>query len=406
VSITIAILGLAFLILIHEAGHFFVARAVGMNPRKFYLGFPPALVKVRRGGIEYGIGAIPLGGYVKIPGMHRPAPSDLDVHLGRAKLEAPDLTGPVERVKRELAAGETAAAGRALGELEADVASRKLSPSAAKAAERGITDVGDALAPDAYWRQPTWKKVAVILAGPATNLVFAIVLLAVVYMIGVPDVTTRAVESVRSNSPAASAGLLPGDRILAINDRPVAADRISARIQASEGQPLSLVVERAGQRQVLPPTRPKVDNGALRLGFSLRPHYRSRGPADATSLATTQTWEVTKIIGTSLAGLAKGENRKDVSSAVGIVQGSSQALDAGFRYYLGVLALISLSLALLNMLPLLPLDGGHITFSLIEAVRGRALGREVYERVSIVGIALVLFLFAIGLTNDIGRLSG
>ena len=72
-----AILGLAFLILIHEAGHFFTARAVGMRPRKFYIGFPPAVVKRVRGGVEYGIGAIPLGGYVKIPGMHRPAPGDL-----------------------------------------------------------------------------------------------------------------------------------------------------------------------------------------------------------------------------------------------------------------------------------------------------------------------------------------
>src|SRR5207253_3213032 len=78
------ILRLAALILLHEPGHFFVARAVGMSPRRFYLGFPPALVKVTRKGIEYGIGAIPLGGYVKIPGMHRPAPSDLDVQLGPA----------------------------------------------------------------------------------------------------------------------------------------------------------------------------------------------------------------------------------------------------------------------------------------------------------------------------------
>src|SRR3954470_19716703 len=105
-NIAIAIFGLAFLILIHEAGHFFVARAVGMSPRKFYLGFPPAVAKVRRNGIEYGLGAIPLGGYVKIPGMHRPAPSDLDVHLGRAVQEAPELRGPVERVKRELGVGE------------------------------------------------------------------------------------------------------------------------------------------------------------------------------------------------------------------------------------------------------------------------------------------------------------
>ena len=74
----IAILGLAFLVLVHEAGHFFSARLVGMQPRKFYVGFPPAAVKLRRKGIEYGIGAIPLGGYVKIPGMHRPAPSDVD----------------------------------------------------------------------------------------------------------------------------------------------------------------------------------------------------------------------------------------------------------------------------------------------------------------------------------------
>ena len=90
-SILIAILGLAVLILLHEAGHFFVARAVGMRPRRFYLGFPPALVKVVRNGIEYGIGAIPLGGYVKIPGMHRPAASDLDVQLAPALGEDPSI---------------------------------------------------------------------------------------------------------------------------------------------------------------------------------------------------------------------------------------------------------------------------------------------------------------------------
>ena len=80
-SVLVAILGLALLILIHEMGHFFTARGVGMRPRKFYIGFPPAAVKWSRNGIEYGIGVIPFGGYVKIPGMHRPAPSDLDVHF-------------------------------------------------------------------------------------------------------------------------------------------------------------------------------------------------------------------------------------------------------------------------------------------------------------------------------------
>ena len=100
------------------------------------------------------------------------------------------------------------------------------------------------------------------------------------------------------------------------------------------------------------------------------------------------------------------QGREDISSPVGIVQGSSDAVDQGVESYLWVLGLISLSLALLNLLPLLPLDGGHIFFSLLEAVRGRAVAREVYERVSAIGIALVLLLFFIGLSNDVGRIGG
>ena len=405
-SIGIAILGLAVLILIHEAGHFFVARAVGMSPRKFYVGFPPALAKVRRNGIEYGIGSIPLGGYVKIPGMHRPAPSDVDVHLARSLAEAPELRGPAERVKRELGVGEMEAAKAELPALEAAVERAELSPLAAKGAQRILNDLRDGLGDDAYWRQRTWKKVAVIFAGPATNLVFAVVLLAVVYAIGVPFATTRTVDTVLADSTAHAAGLRADDRIVAIDGRSVAPDRIAETIRASAGSPLRLTVEREGRRVQLREARPERTEGVYRLGFALAPEYRSYGPIDSTRLALEATWEVTKGIGGALGRLVTGEDRNEVSSAVGIVQGSSQALEAGFRYYLQVLALISLSLALLNLLPLLPLDGGHITFSIIEGIRGRALGREVYERVSLVGIALVLFLFAIGLSNDIDRLNG
>ena len=124
------------------------------------------------------------------------------------------------------------------------------------------------------------------------------------------------------------------------------------------------------------------------------------------------TWEslsltgvITKEIGASLSRLVQGE-RKEVSSPVGIVEGSSEALERGTQTYLWVLGLLSLSLALLNLLPLLPLDGGHIAFSIVEGVRGRAVVREVYERVSAIGIAVVLLLFFIGLSNDIGRLGG
>jgi regulator of sigma E protease len=404
-SITVAILGLAVLILVHEAGHFFVARAVGMRPRKFYIGFPPALAKVRRNGIEYGLGAIPLGGYVKIPGMHRPAPSDLDVHLARAVAEAPELSAPVEHVKRPLATGDIEAARAEFRELEVAVQAARLSAPVRRAAERGLSELRDGFGLDAYWRQSTWKKIAVIFAGPGTNLVFAVGLLAVVFMIGVPVETTRTVDTVLPDSPARSAGLIPGDKIVAINGRPISPDRISETIRGSRGRPLALTVVRGGERLRLRAVSPRSTDGSLRLGFALKPRYERYNPARSAWLATETTWEVTKAIGEALGGIATGENREDVSSPVGIVQGSSQALEAGFRYYLQVLALISLSLALLNLLPLLPLDGGHITFSIIEGIRGRSLGREAYERVSIVGIAVVLFLFAIGLSNDIGRLS-
>src|SRR5918911_1562802 len=104
-SYRIAVLGLQVLVLVHEAGHFFTARAVGLRPTRFYVGFPPPLVRTRRGGTEYGIGSIPLGGLVSIPGMTRPAPGDLDLPFGPALREAPGLVGPLERLKADLAAG-------------------------------------------------------------------------------------------------------------------------------------------------------------------------------------------------------------------------------------------------------------------------------------------------------------
>jgi regulator of sigma E protease len=115
---------------------------------------------------------------------------------------------------------------------------------------------------------------------------------------------------------------------------------------------------------------------------------------------------VTKAMGSFLGHIANGSGRKDVSTPVGIVQQSSKAVQLGYREYLQVLAVISLSLALLNLLPLLPLDGGHMLFSIIEGARGRAVGRAVYERVSAIGIAVVLLLFFVGLSNDIGRIHG
>jgi len=402
VSILIGILGLGLLVFVHEAGHFFTARAVGMSPRKFYIGFPPALFRVRRKGIEYGIGTIPLGGYVKIPGMHRPAPSDLDARFGRALEEDAQLLAPIEHVKRRLAEGDMEGARALLDELERALKRAELSDSTRKSTRKGLEDLRDGLGGDAYWRQRTWKKVAVIFAGPGTNLVFAIAIFFLLFLL-VGGKATRTIEQVQEETPAQGAGLRPGDRIVAVNGMPVAPDRISRSITSSEGRPLTITVSRGGDRVDLGPVQPKVIDGAYRLGFRLKAEPLGAAASFSQSLRLTGT--VTKEIGASLGRLVRG-SRKEVSSPVGIVEGSSQAIEQGYETYMWVLGLLSLSLALLNLLPLLPLDGGHIAFSIIEGVRGRAVGREVYERVSAVGIALVLLLFFIGLSNDVGRIGG
>jgi regulator of sigma E protease len=373
-----------------------------MRPRRFYVGFPPAIWKTTRKGIEYGVGAIPLGGFVKIPGMHRPAPVDVDAGSARALHEAPSLGGAVSRLRNALAADDHAAARDALGVMRSLAAERQLSPQAASALEKSLDDLEDALGPDAYWRAPTWKRVAVIAAGPAANIVLALVLFTGLYMTSVGRATTE-VDHVSSGSPAASAGLHPGDTIVSIDDTHVEADDLSSLISGSDGKPLTLVVARHGTLVVLPATSAKESDGRYRLGFVLAGVGLPFGQALGQSFRLTG--QVTKEIGASLGRLVTGSGRKDISSPVGIVQGSSDAAKQGTESFLFVLGLISLSIALLNLLPLLPLDGGHIVFAVAEGMRGRAVRREIYERVSVVGIGLVLVLFLIGLTNDIGRLS-
>jgi regulator of sigma E protease len=419
VNSLIAILGLAFLVLVHEAGHFYTARLVGMRPRKFYIGFPPAVAKVRRDDIEYGIGAIPLGGYVKIPGMHRPAPSDVDAHFGRALEEAPQLHAPTERLKRLLDEGDFELAAGALVALERAAQEIELSDASRKAVDRGLTELADGLGRDAYWRQRAWKKIFVIGAGPGTNLIFAVLMFALLLVFGpgrgtttIAEIeTTRPMEDPMTKqvrqvpTPAASIGLRSGDRIVAINGEPVGYVGMIEDINDSNGRPIRITVERDGERVVLPAVQPFEDtDGRYRIG--IRPDFNSIPLHAAAWESLRLTGLVTKEIGSVLVRLVRGEGREEISSPIGIVRGSSDALDRGFETFFWVLGLISLSLALLNLLPLLPLDGGHIAFSLIEGIRGKSVGREVYERVSVVGIALVLTLFFFGLSNDIGGRTG
>jgi len=406
-SIFIAILGLAFLIIVHECGHFFASLAVGLRPRRFYIGFPPAIAKTTRNGIEYALGAIPLGGFVTIPGMHRPIPHDAERRFSHAVEDAPTLGGSVDRVKRALE-GDLVAAQGAVDEFDEALATHTVSPAARASAEKGVTELRDALGPDAYWKAPTWKRLVAIGAGPAANILLTIVLFTFLFMT-VAGQATRAIASVAPElqagtpSPAQAIGLQAGDRIVAINARPVQADEIAQTIGDSGGKALTLTIVRNGEEQKVGPVSAQLVDGRYRLGFSL--DGEGLGFIPAVGRAVEVTGIVSKEIVKSLGRLLTGEGRDEVSSPIGITRASSDAVERGADSYLWVLGLISLSLALLNLLPLLPLDGGHILFTLVEGARGRFVRREIYERVSMVGLALVLLLFFVGLSNDIGKLS-
>ncbi len=396
--------GLVLLVFLHELGHFSVALAVKMRPRSFYIGFPPPLVKVRRNGIEYGIGMIPLGGLVRIPGMHRPAARDLRVFIDPAVREQPSLAAAVGAARRALEVEDFEAARRAYPELAREVEAADLSPRARRSAQRALRDLEEGTAPDAYWRAPTSKRVAVVAAGPLANILIAFLLLFVLFTVsgGPSSRPSNEVAAVVAGSPAADAHLQVGDRIVAVNGLPTRSfDGISHHIRQSRGGPVTLTVQRDGRRLTVGPRRSVFQQGHWIFGFEPAVGLVRYSPGKAASKAGSDMWSVVTGTGTGIASLFSSHGRNNLSGPVGIVRVSHSQLQVGFTWYLEILAYVSMSLALLNLLPLLPLDGGHILFSLIEGIRRRALAREVYERVSVIGIALILLVMVIAFSNDV-----
>lgn len=391
----VAILGLALLVLVHEAGHFFAARAVGMRPRKFYLGFPPAVVKTVRGGVEYGIGAIPLGGYVKIPGMHRPSPGELRATLKPEQQErlAPEL----EELDEALARGDERAARAVLPSLRAELGDTRV-----------LQDLDGSLAPDAYWRQATWRRIVAIAAGPAVNVVVAVVLFMSAYMVGT-SVPTRQVAQVVSSHPAAAAGVMSGDVVVSVAGHSVTPDTLSDRINATHGRAFTLVVYRDGRLVKIGPLRARWDVTEHRyiIGIQLKlTDGPGQGLAEATSKAAQAVWSLTDAQLSGIAGLVHGQGTRQVSSSVGIVRDTAQQYKTSFSDYLAFVGYISLALGLLNLLPILPLDGGHIVMSILERLRGRTFTQLAYLRYSAVGLTLFMFLLYLGLRNDLFLGSG
>lgn len=415
------VLGLLLLVFVHELGHFAVARLVGARATRFLVGFPPVAVSFRRGETEYGLGLIPLGGYVRIVGMNRPQKGDeviLQDALEEADLRRPegqrDLLGPAMAELRgalilDASPAAQAAAERALLALETE--QDRLHPKTYRQARKDLERLRDDLDARAYWRLPVWKRISIVAAGPAANVAAAVVCFALFFWSGVPVVdTTTKVQSV-SGTPAATAGLEPGDEITAVNGTAVRGDwqAVARGVQDAKGGPVTLEVVRDGAPVTLTPVRPESVDGRWLLGFTFlqEPGGEERESApQAVASAVTWTWVITRE---SLVGLknivATSDGHEQVSSIVGITAASEESVRSGsFLWTLGV---VSMALAIFNLLPFLPLDGGHILMALIEKLRrGRPVSRVTIERVSIVGIALMLVLFAIGVNNDIGRFGG
>jgi regulator of sigma E protease len=383
-----AIIGLALLVLIHEAGHFFAARAVGMTPRKFYIGFGPPLVKKVRGKVEYGIGSLPLGGYVKIPGMSRPSPGEL-----KATLQ------PEAREEHRVGLARLDAALERGAYDEARVELEELRPALGDS--RYVQELAWSLEHDAYWRQATWRRLVAIFAGPAVNLLFAFILFAALFMVATTHETST-IARVQGGSPAAGAGLHSGDRILSVAGRAVEPKEIPPAIRATDGRPFRLVVERDGKRTTIGPVRARLDGGAYRIGIAIEAR---EGPGESLPAAARDSlslsWSVTSQTVEGLAHLATGRDTNQVSSSVGIVRAQQQAWRQGARDFLSVLGLISLALGLMNLIPVLPLDGGHIVLALVEKLRGRTFAQSVYIRYSVVGLTLFAVLMYFGLRNDL-----
>jgi regulator of sigma E protease len=406
----IPILGLLLLVFLHELGHFVAAKRTGMRALRFFVGFPPALASRRVGDTEYGIGMIPLGGFVKIPGMLRPEPSDLwaidDILDRRESLsdeDASELGIARDEIARLIAAGDIdRAADRAAALQQRIDQIEGLTERDRRRADKCLSRLIESSDPRGYWRSRPRNRLIVIAAGPLANIAVAYLVLVALSATGMPQPLKPipVVAGIERGFPAQKAGLRTGDRIVSVDGRRVSGfDQLRNVIGSSGGRPLHLVVQRGKAQVALPAVSARQDQGRYVIGFI---------PDAQATTRTVAVWrapieggdQVWRMISGTFTGI-QSQGASSVSSPVGIVRVSADAADTGAPYYLWLLAYISLSLGILNLLPFLPLDGGHILLLALERIRGRVLSRATFERVSAFGIALVLLLFLFGLQNDL-----
>lgn len=341
-----AIIALGVLIFVHELGHFLVAKLMGVGVHTFSLGFGKKLLGRRFGETQYQLSAFPLGGYVKLVG------------------------------------------------------------------ESDTEFVSDQNLPRSFAAKSPLRRIAIVAAGPVFNLLFAYLLLVAIFLIGLPVLAPQ-IGSVLKDKPAAQAGLLAGDVIVAVNG--TAVDRWNAfaeMVAASKGKPLSLEVARGSQHlsfRVIPAYMESknlfgetITTPAIGVTYSGKTFKERLGPLAAVRKGTEKTIYMTSLMWQSLVKLAQGSIPfSNVGGPIMIVKLAGDKAAEGIVNYLAFLALFSINLGVLNLLPIPVLDGGHIFYFLLELLFRRPVNVRVRNISQKVGMAALLSLMVIAFYNDV-----
>jgi regulator of sigma E protease len=355
---------LSLVVFFHELGHFLVARWCGVRILVFSIGFGPEIVGFNdRYGTRWKIAAIPLGGYVKFFGDENAASVPDTEHLA------------------------------AMDEGEKS---------------------------QSFVFQPVAKRAAIVVAGPLANFLLAILIFAGIFMFYGKQSMTARVDTVQPDSAAAAAGFQPGDLVMAINGSAIGDFADMQRVVSdSAGEPLNITVDRKGTQLVLkatPALKEIKDNfgnvhriGILGITRSTAPEDLKFQPVPAPRavwMGIQETWFVIDKTLSYIGGVVAGRESTDqLGGPIRIAQMSGQVASAGFVALLHLAAVLSVSIGLLNLFPIPLLDGGHLLFYGIEALRGRPLSERAQEVGFRIGLAIVLMLMIFATFNDIVHLA-
>ncbi len=420
---------LGVLIFVHELGHYMMARKIGVRVLTFSLGFGPKLFSVRRGDTEYCLSAIPLGGYVKMAGENPDDPRSGadDEFLSKSKWERFQvlIMGPVMNLVLAVVVMALVlyqGADVPLYEQQSPVVGSIVedSPAERVGIQRGdlIIDVADT--PVDTWERffvtvmpKAEREIPIVIERDGRRMTLQVTPDAQTQFdvgdIGVLPAMYPEIRAVRPGQPADQAGILAGDVILAVDGVPISSDTpIVETINESPDVALTLTVRRDGVERDIVVTPALVGEVGL-IGVELSPYELRRvdpGPLEAVQMSLERNYEWSGLIFQTLWGLVTRETSpKQLMGPVAIAQLSGGAARIGWVALFSLMALISLNLGILNLLPIPVLDGGHIFIMGMEGLSGRDFSLKVKEKMLLAGFAVLVTLMVTVIYNDLTRIA-